>query len=127
MAYTSNETGSNEIYVVPFPDAADAKWPVSAGGGSEPVWARGGGELFYRNGQSEMVAVRVETEPTFSAGPASLLFSATEYLADVNHRQYDVSPDDQRFIMLRPVGDGGRELILVQNFFEELRARVPAP
>ncbi|MDP2956161.1 MAG: protein kinase [Longimicrobiales bacterium] len=125
LAYQSNETGADEIYVVPFPNAADAKWTVSAGGGTEPAWARGGGELFYRNGLREMVAVWVETEPTFSAGPTSVLFSATEYLTSLNHRAYDVTPDDERFIMLRPVGGGGEgELILVLNFFEELRARV---
>jgi len=125
LAYTSDETGIDEIYVVPFPNAAAAKWVVSASGGTEPLWSRGGRDLFFRNGQGEMVAVRVGTEPTFSAGPTSVLFPVTEYLADFRHRQYDVSPDDQRFIMLRPVGgDAGRELILVQNFFEELRARV---
>jgi serine/threonine-protein kinase len=125
LAYTSNETGRDEIYVVPFPNAASAKWPVSAGGGIEPLWARGGRELFYRNGLGEMVAVRVETEPTFSFGLASVLFSATEFLANRRHRQYDVTPDDQRFIMLRPVGDDVQgELILVLNFFEELRTRV---
>lgn len=125
LAYMSNETGTFEIYVVPFPNAADAKWVVSAGGGTEPLWSRGGGELFYRNAQGEMVAVRVETEPTFSAGPTNVLFSATGYLANANHRHYDVTADDQRFIMLRRVGGAGEgELILVQNFFEELRARV---
>ena len=112
---------------MPFPNAAEAKWVVSAGGGgSEPVWAHGGREIFYRNGQGDMVAVRVETEPTFSPGPTGVLFSATAYLANVNHRQYDVAPEDERFIMIRPVGgDVEGRLILVQNFFEELRARVP--
>ena len=127
MAYQSNETGRNEIYVVPFPNVPDARWAVSAGGGTEPLWSRGGRELFYRNGQGDMVAVRVETEPTFSAGPTNVLFSATEYLADNRRHQYDVTPDDERFIMLRPVGGGDEgELILVLNFFEELRARVPS-
>ena len=102
MAYTSDETGSYGIYVVPFPNAGDAEWPVSAGGGgTDPVWAHSGRELFYGNGQREVWAVRVETEPTFCAGPTSVLFSATEYRADPSHRQYD--------------------LILVQNFFEEIR------
>jgi serine/threonine-protein kinase len=126
MAYQSNETGRWEIYVVPFPDAAAAKWVVSTGGGAEPLWSRGGRELFYRNGAGDMVAVRVETTPTFSAGPTGVLFPAGEYVADVNHRQYDVTADGERFIMLRPVGDNVHgEMILVQNFFGELRARVP--
>jgi serine/threonine-protein kinase len=125
MAYSSNETGRDEIYVVPFPNAADAKWAVSTGGGTEPLWSRGGREIFYRNARGEIVAVRVETEPTFSAGPTSVLFAATQYLASALHRQYDVTADGQRFIMLRPVGGGVQsQLILVQNFFEELKARV---
>ena len=128
MAYQSNETGAFEIYVVPFPNAADAKWVVSTGGGTEALWSRGGRELFYRNGEGDMVAVRVETTPTFSAGPASVLFPATDYLTHIGRPQYDVTRDGQRFIMLRPVGgDVQTKLILVQNFFEELRTRVPPP
>jgi hypothetical protein len=126
LAYMSDETGRNEIYVVPFPNAGDAKWAVSTGGGTEPLWSRSGRELFYRNTQGDMISVRVETDPTFSAGPTSVLFSATEYQANANRRQFDVTPDDQRFIMLRQVGGGTeRQLIFVQHFFEELRERVP--
>lgn len=112
---------------MPFPNAGDAKWAVSTNGGTEPVWSHSGRELFYRNGRGEMVAVPVETEPTFSAGQPEELFSATQFRSFANHQQYDVTPDDQRFIMIRPVGDtdDDAELILVQNFFEELKARVP--
>ena len=59
LAYTSNETGSYEVYVVPFPNAGDARWAVSTSGGQSPVWSHSGRELFYRNGQGEMVAVQV--------------------------------------------------------------------
>jgi serine/threonine-protein kinase len=126
MAYSSNETGRSEIFVVPFPNAGEAKWPVSVGGGTEPSWSRDSDELFYRNGLGDMVAVGVTLEPTFSAGPTSVLFSATPYLDNAVHRQYDVSPDAQRFVMIRPAGGGIEgQLILVQNFFDEVRARVP--
>jgi serine/threonine-protein kinase len=125
MAYQSDSTGRFEIYVVPFPNAATAKFLVSADGGTEPLWSRGGREIFYRNAEGDMVSVRVETAPTFSAGATSVLFSATEYLTNVNHRQYDVTPDGERFIMVRPVGDCAQgALIVVENFFEELKARV---
>ena len=50
LAYASNETGREKIYVVPFPNAGDAKWPVSTSGGREPLWSHSGRELFYRNG-----------------------------------------------------------------------------
>ena len=73
-----------------------------------------------------MVAVPVETEPTFAPGQSEVLFSATEFRSALNHREYDVTLDDERFIMLRQAGDvDASKVILVQNFFEELKARVP--
>ena len=126
LAYTSNETGRHEVYVVPFPDAASARLAVSVDGGTEPVWARSGEELFYRNGLGDMVVVPVETEPTFSAGTPSVLFSATGYRSNASGQEYDVSLDGERFIMIRQAGAvDAAKLILVQNFFEELKARVP--
>ncbi len=126
LAYTSNETGSEQVYVVPFPNAGDAKWAISTNGGTEPLWSNSGRELFYRNRLGEMVAVEVETEPTFAAGQPEVLFSAAEFRSFGNHQMYDVTPDDQQFIMIRPVGeDVAGELILVVNFFEELKRLVP--
>jgi eukaryotic-like serine/threonine-protein kinase len=126
MAYSSNETGRTEIYVVPFPNAGDAKWPVSSGGGTEPLWSRAGDEIFYRNGQGDVVAVRVDTGTTFATGPTSVLFSAAAYPGLSTHRQYDVTPDGKRFIMIRRLGGGIEgQLIFVQNFFNEMRARAP--
>jgi serine/threonine-protein kinase len=126
MAYTSNETGRDEVYVVPFPNVGEGKWVVSNGGGTEPLWSRSGRELFYRNGQGDMVGVQVETEPTFSAGQSSVLFSATEFRSSPARPQYDVTPDSERFIMISQLGgDVAGELLLVQNFFEELKRLVP--
>ena len=100
LAYSSQETERWEIYVVPFPNAGDAKWAVSTSGGQEPVWSHSGRELFYRNGRGEMVAVQVETEPTFAPGQQEVLFPATQYRTGVNLPRYDVTPDDERFIMV---------------------------
>ena len=129
LAYASDETGRLEVHVRPFPNAAEARWSISASGGREPVWAHSGRELFYRNDQGEMVVVAVETEPTFSVGQSSTLFSApySEFRSNgTGHREYDVTPDDQRFIMIRRTGtEASSELVWVQNFFEELRRRVP--
>jgi hypothetical protein len=73
-----------------------------------------------------MVAVRVETQPVFSTGATSVLFSDTDYRRNVVHREYDVTADGERFIMVRPMGVGVESrLILVQNFFEELRRIAP--
>jgi hypothetical protein len=128
LAYASDERGRYEVYVVPFPNAGDAKWLVSTGGegGTEPLWSRGGSEIFYRNGRDEMVAVPVETDPTFAPRLPTVLFSAAPYRQNVNRRQYDVTPDDQRFVMIRAASSlDPPDLILVQDFAEELRDRVP--
>jgi Tol biopolymer transport system component len=130
LAYTSNETGRHEIYVRPFPEVAGGKWLISAGGGTEALWSRDGRELFYRNGNGEMVAVAVSAgsaaPPT---GAQRVLFSATPYVSDFNSRMYDVSRDGRRFVMLRldraDRGGTQAQLIVVQNFFEELKRLAP--
>jgi eukaryotic-like serine/threonine-protein kinase len=126
IAYTSNETGRDEVYVKPFPDTDAAKWVVSTTGGIEPLWSRSGQELFYRNDQRQMVAVRVATDPTFSLGPASVLFTETAFLRSLFRPQYDVTPDDQRFIMVRHAeGDAVGRLILLENWQAELKRLAP--
>ena len=106
IAYSSTETGRSEIYVVPFPNAGSAKWPVSTNGGLEQTWSHRGGELFYRDAAGNMVAVEVKTTPTFSLGRTTTLFPAAGYTADQYHRQYSVAPDDRRFLMIRAAGGG---------------------
>ena len=124
LAYSSNETGRYEVYVVPFPNAKAAKWPISSGGGSEPVWAHNGHELFYRDAGGKMIVVDFHGTPTFSAGTPKVLFSAREYITGPSHRQYDISPDDRRFLMLRTRDTGARDnIIVVENWFEELKAK----
>lgn len=120
LAYSSNETGSTEVFVVPFPNTSEARYPVSVGGGAEPVWSRDGRELFYRNAKGSMMAVRVETTPSFSLREAAALFPDSTYFRNLVHRQYDVAPDG-RFLMVRPLRAHEERLVLVQNFFEELK------
>ena len=98
---------------------------ISVDGGRNPVWAHSGRELFYRNGNNEMVVVQVRGDPTFSAGQQDVLLSMADYLPGAGHPMYDVSPDDQRFVMLRVGESGGAasELILVENWAQELRGR----
>jgi serine/threonine-protein kinase len=124
LAYVSNETGREEVYVRPF--EGTGQWLVSTSGGAEPVWAHSGEELFYRNGANELVSVQVSGDPTFVAGQQEVLFSMAGYLRGAGYPMYDVSIDDQRFVMLRidDEAEANSELILVDNFFEELRQRV---
>jgi len=126
LAYVSNNTGRDEVYVRPFPpDAGSGLVQVSTDGGTGPVWAHSGRELFYRNGANELVAVQFTEDPTFATVREDVLFSMDGYLTARGHAMYDVSPDDQRFVMLR-MGDVGSdsELILVENWAEELRQRM---
>ncbi len=91
------------------------------------MWARSGRELFYVNGANELVAVQVSTDPAFALGQQEVLFSVAAYMRNLAYTLYDVTPDDQRFVMLR-IGDDenavASELILVENWAEELRERV---
>ena len=127
LAYVSNNTGRDEVYVRPFPpDAGSGLVQVSTDGGLDPVFAHNGRELFYRNGANELVAVQFTGDPTFVAGQQEVLFPMDGYLTASAHAMYDVSPDDRRFVMLR-IGDeetAASELILVTNWFEELRQRM---
>ena len=124
IAYQSNESGRDEVYVRPFPDVASGKWQISSAGGSHPVWARSGRELFYRSDE-EMMAVAIETEPAFSPGNPTRLFE-DPYLRGFR-REYDISPDGQRFLMIKEgsSNDAPRELHVVLNWFEELKRLVP--
>jgi serine/threonine-protein kinase len=124
LAYSSDESGTFEVYVRPFPDAATARWQVSASGGANPLWSRNGRELFYINGRGEMASVPIAAGPTFNAGESRSLFSVGNYTVGGNAGVYDVSPDGKRFLMIRPMaGVGETELVVVQNWFEELKQR----
>ena len=125
LAYTSNESGSVELYVTSFPDA-QAKSVVSRGGGAEPRWSRDGRELFFVNG-GRLNVVAVPPGPTFNPGNPRALFSLAGYRRARNRQQYDVSPDGQRFVMIRDRANaGGRGVVYVENWFSELRAKVDA-
>jgi serine/threonine-protein kinase len=125
LAYVSTETGDPQVYVRPFPNVDDGRWLVSTNGGTEPVWARNGRELFYRNGEDDLITAEVAPGDAFTTRAQQVLFSARPYLSSVFHQTYDVTPDGQRFLMIR-IGEGSSdntELIVVENFFEELKTR----
>ena len=131
IAYTSDESGRQEVYVEPYPGPG-AREPISAEGGSAPVWSSSGDELFYRMG-SAVLKVPIETEAAFSAGRPEVLFTGP-YIADENgHPRYDVFPDGERFLMVatRATSDASGalpgDLMVVLNWFEELLERVPLP
>jgi eukaryotic-like serine/threonine-protein kinase len=126
LAYGSDESGTMEIYVRPFPETATAKWQVSTAGGREPAWAGSGRELFYVNGKSEMVSAEVRPGAAFSVGQQRVLFSTAPFARAGSIQSYAVSPDDRRFVMVRE-GEASQqgELVLAEHWLQELTARAP--
>ena len=125
LAYMSDESGHYEIYIQPFPGPG-GKYQISSEGGAEPVWNPNGRELFYRCGY-KMMAVDVMTQPSFSTGKPRVLFEGL-YLPSGVTPSYDVSPDGQRFLMLKAAQQGqpaAVQINVVLNWFEELKQKVP--
>jgi Tol biopolymer transport system component len=94
MAYTSNESGAQEIYVRPFP-ASTSKWKVSTSGGTEPRWRADGKELFYLSG-GKLMTVQVRTSPSFHTSLPTTLFDGRP--SGNSEWSYDVAPDGQSFV-----------------------------
>jgi len=125
LAYGSDATGRREVYVTPFP-AGTSTQLVSREGGSEPRWGHSGRELFFKSGNQLMV-VDVAPGPTFVASTPRPLFSLSGYRSARNRQQYDVAPDDKHFVMIRERNsDAPTNVVYVENWFEELKARVKA-
>jgi len=132
IAYVSDETGRQQVYVRPFPDVAVAKHQVSVGGGTMPRWAHSGKELFFKSGDY-LMTVSIRTVPSFFASEPRRLFSFDGYDipggVELYGGVYDVAPDDQRFVMVRlpdeAASDDNRApvMVLVQNFFEEVTTK----
>ncbi|MBZ5662512.1 MAG: protein kinase [Acidobacteriia bacterium] len=125
LAYTSDESGRNEIYVQPYPGPG-GKSQISTDGGTEPVWNPNGRELFYRSGD-KMMAVEIATQPGFAAGKARMLFEGQYVPTPATFPNYDVSPDGQRFLMLKAAeqATAPNQINVVLNWFEELKQKVP--
>ncbi len=131
LAYESNESGTDEVYVRPFPDTDAGKWQVSTSGGRAPVWAHNGRELFYirPSPARQMMVAAVETELTFRVGEREALFPlGSDYHLPARYAAYDVAADDKHLFMVRGVAFGDElvpsTLIVVENFFEELKVKV---
>ncbi len=124
LAYVSDESGRDEIYVRPFPDVENARWQVSVEGATEPLWSRGGGEIFYRRTDTgDLVSVSVRTDPTFAPGERHVLFPASGYVNDYHHRMYDVLPGDTAFLFIPLAMAGANHLVVVDNFFTDLEEK----
>ena len=141
IAYTSDENGELEVFVRPFPDVDKNIWLISTNGGHSPLWSQDSKELFYRNGDATMV-VPLELEPSFIPGNPEELFQ--ERYSEITFLQaritpWDIHPDGDRFLMIKPAAVTDeesteastaaepRKIIIVTNWFEELKEKVPVP
>ena len=128
VAYVSDESGRNEVYVRPYPQAG-THVQISADGGSQPVWSRNGRELFFRHGD-DLIAVNVSLAANFTAGKPLIVFSrftpedssgpAYDLMAD-----YDVSADGQRFVMPNYKVDASNipNARVILSWFDEIKRR----
>ena len=132
LAYTSDHSGRGQVYAQPYPGPGPIV-QVSTDGGAEPAWSNDGSELFYLTFRSD-VTVAMNAVPVkiagsqFSAGAPRKLFEG-RYGMTAPFRSYDVTPDGQRFLMIQlpdPRPSGPDELVLVANWLDELRRRVPS-
>ncbi len=129
LAYVSDESSRNEVYVRPFPNINDGRWQVSVAGGEAPRWSRDGRSLYYQDLNVSMFEVRVTTSPTFVSGtPVKLLDSSIGLAASVVVPYYDELPGGQGFVAARTASTGPAagttQLIVVDNWATELFARM---
>jgi serine/threonine-protein kinase len=120
VAYRSNESSKDEIYVQPFPGPG-GKWMISNSGGEFARWSRDGREIFFRS-EDKMMAVSVETQPTFKAGTPKVLFQTTGFLGQGN---YDVAPDGQHFLLIKEKDSppSSKQVNIVSHWTDELARR----
>jgi Tol biopolymer transport system component len=126
IATASPTTGTDDIYVVPFPGTSRGRSRISADGGQNPTWAHDGKTLFYRRGQAIMAAAVGGDDP--STWPKPKMLFQGPYLLDVGPTNFDAALDG-RLLMVKPIDAdpeaGPRHLVVVQNWFEELRRLAP--
>jgi Tol biopolymer transport system component len=123
IAYVSNDSGRDEVYVQTFPTPG-SKRQVSVGGGRQPSWRDDGKELFYLSPDRKLMAAPISTGQTLEAGTPQVLFQTPFNLPVLSASasyQYDVAPGGQRFLMLVPPGDATVPITVVLNWTAGLK------
>ena len=119
ITYTSNEDGTSQVYVQPFPPTG-AHYPVTDAGGIMPLWSPDGRRIYYISAGT-MFAATIETAPNVRVVARDSMFSVQPYnLAAPVHASYDVSPDGKHFLLIRPAR-AENDLVLVHNWLTEVR------
>jgi len=130
LAYADAESGAYEVYVRAFPDKG-TRWPISSGGGTMPLWSRNGSELFYRNADSQIMAVPYRVNGDTFVADTPRVWSETRLANTGLTPLFDLAPDGKKFVVLMgPEGPAAPEarkhVTLVANFFDELRRIAPS-
>jgi serine/threonine-protein kinase len=138
LAYHSNESGEFQVFVRPYPKVDSGRIQISTRGGTRAAWARNGRELFYLDESGLLTSVSVQTNgATFTAGAPTRILNTRYYagstILGLDLRAYDVAPDGQRFLMIKETAAPNQKstetqasLIVVLNWLEELKQRLPA-
>jgi len=132
IAYQTDRSGRTEVFVRPYP-AMNAEWPISTAGGAEPLWSSQDRELFYRSLTGAIMRVTVKPGEAWAASAPEQLLPGDGLRiggGDFPMRTYDVSRDGRRFLVLKKApgqkrGAADPSMIVVQNWFEELKRKVP--
>ena len=125
IAFVSNGSGQAEVYVEPYPPDPGRRRQISDDGGTQPVWAPDGTEIYYR-GNGVMMAVPVISTSPFRTSTPRELFPDQYWHGSPIDTSYDVAPDG-RFLMVEEDPDNMVKLIVIQNWFEQLKELVPVP
>jgi eukaryotic-like serine/threonine-protein kinase len=112
LAYASDESGRNEVYVQAFPDPKE-RWPISTEGGSQPRWSPNGRELLYLRRDGTLMSVPIETAPSFVKGIPVPLFKTGLTSVDAYRLDFVPSADGKRVLVSTPINDGDRPAITV--------------
>jgi len=122
VAYTSNESGRFEVYVMPF-GGGTGKWQISSQGGVQPVWRHDGKELFYWSADNTLISVPIMLNPGgVQVGAAQPLFRFNNPVGLVGIvSPYDVASDGQRFVLITTPQQMPRPVTLVTNWTADLR------
>jgi Tol biopolymer transport system component len=123
VVYTSEESGVAEIYVQALAEPG-RRWQVSDSMGRDPIWTSGGQEIVYRSGR-RILSVAVRTEPGFEASSPQVLFEGPFVLETGGFRNFDVTKDGRRFVMVQSDQGPLDRLDFVLNWDDELRRLVP--
>ena len=114
IAYVSDESGRNEIYVQSYASAQpDVRMPISTQGGSQPRWRPDGRELFFISPEGSLMSVQIGGNPTFQHSAPKALFPMPLFLSGEDFQRYSVSRDGQKFLVIADTGDAASTPITV--------------